>query len=840
MIWRFLRLSALLLLLAVPALAQDTQSPGYKAFDTEATQVESAVAEGKVLDSKLSEMRAEMVKWRSTFTNAQDVNADQIATVKSQIAALGPTPAEGASEDPAIAKRRDELNASLTKLQAPVLSATEAASRADSIIRSIDKLTRERQADKLLRLSPSVLNPANWPAAVTLFRWMSSWIYDETRWRFTQPVNFDSLRDNAPLIAVLVVLSIVLLLKGGRWMARLTEWLLNKTAMRGHSLISGLVSLGMVVLPVLGATMLVTAVDSTSLFGPILTQLYHLLPIILAIVMMAWWLGGRVFPSRDGVESALSFNDEGRAEGRFQALMLGIALGLHVLVIRWIAPRAENYLGGAGDIGSDKAQVVAERADAAMSMLYVPLEIFAALVMFRLAQLVRRQVRARKIQSDDDAFARKLLQGLANVMLVVAVVAPLLGVIGYVSAAEALIWPMTLTLGVLATLAVAQAFVGDLYVIVSRSEEARRDSLVPVLVGFGLILASVPVLALVWGARVSDLVELWTSFRAGVSVGGVRISPTVFLMFATVFVAGYAMTRALQGALRASLLPKTKIDKGGQSAIISGVGYIGIFLAAVIAISSAGIDLSSLAIVAGALSVGVGFGLQTIVQNFVSGIILLIERPISEGDWIEVGTQQGIVKAITVRSTRIETFDRSEVIVPNADLISGQVTNWTRANVTGRLIVPVGVAYGTDTRKVEKILIEVAENQPLIMMNPEPYVLFVAFGASSLDFEVRAILSDVNFKLRVMSEMNHEINARFAEAGIEVPFPQSDLWLRNPEVLRDVGRGEPSAQTPDKPDAQSEPAAPAEAITRTDLGRPAPGEGIEDIDVDGDGDGGAR
>lgn len=716
----------------------------YGVWERNADKAEAAIENSATDATTLDQLRRQLVDWRAAFLGAQNANSARIATLRAQIAALGPAPATPEPED--LAKRRSDLADQLVRLQAPGIAAEEAYQRADGLIGEIDRTLRDRQAAQLLTLWPAPINPANWPEAVIGLTDTGVRIWDEVTENWTTPDRRGAFWANLPLIVLVLALGLGLTMTARTWVQNLAIRLREKGSAGAQRIVALTASLGEIVFPLMGVGLFALALRLTGMTGELGGGIVDALVGIAFPLIAAAWMAGRIFP-RGTLAGPLNLGSEARAEARILMIFLGLVLGLDRL--RFAAMNAQDYSEGTTAVTS------------------FPLLVIAGLVLVRMGQLLSRHLASlQPREADTQNFGRQLLTLVAKGVVVIGLLGPVIGGVGYVAGASALVYPAVLSLGLIGVLLIVQHLLGDVYAMITRTHGEANDTLIPVLANFAVVVAAIPVFALIWGARIADLTELWTRFREGFQLGATRISPTDFLLFTVVFAIGYGLTRVLQGALRSTILPRTGLDHGAQTATVSGVGYVGIFLAALIAIDTAGIDLSGLAIVAGALSVGIGFGLQNIVSNFVSGIILLIERPVSEGDWIEVGTTSGIVKSISVRSTRIQTFDRSDVIVPNTDLVAGRVTNWTRFNLSGRITVPVTVRHGSDSRLVEKILREIAEAQPLTVMNPPPIVALVGFGPETQNYEIRVILRDVNAQVQVRSEINHQIVARFAESGL--------------------------------------------------------------------------
>jgi potassium-dependent mechanosensitive channel len=281
-----------------------------------------------------------------------------------------------------------------------------------------------------------------------------------------------------------------------------------------------------------------------------------------------------------------------------------------------------------------------------------------------------------------------------------------------------------------------------------------------------LVLLALPLLMLQWGFAAADIRDWAKALFFGFEIGQFRISLMRILFGIVLFIALLFLTRIFQLWLRERVLAQGRMDAGVANSVDLVVGYAGISLAALVSVSYAGFDVTNLAIVAGALSVGIGFGLQSIVNNFVSGLILLAERPIKVGDWIVVGDQQGNVRRISVRSTEIETFDRASLIVPNSELISGRVLNWTHRNMLGRIVLKVTTDIKTSPKAVIAILEKVAREQPLVQRTPEPRAVLETFTPSNIDFSLSVVLTDVNAAGRVKSELQIAMLEAFREAGI--------------------------------------------------------------------------
>lgn len=243
------------------------------------------------------------------------------------------------------------------------------------------------------------------------------------------------------------------------------------------------------------------------------------------------------------------------------------------------------------------------------------------------------------------------------------------------------------------------------------------------------------------------------------------------------------LLRRLPGIYDLTIFPRFDLDLGLRYAIVTISRYGLFFIGFMLALSAIKLDLSRIGWLIAAMGVGLGFGLQEIVSNFVCGIILLVERPIRVGDLVTVGSVTGRVQRINIRATTIVNFDRQEVVVPNRSLITSEVTNWTLVDNITRLVIPIGVAYGSDIDKVRQILEEIVNSQPEALADPAPQVLFINHGESSLDYELRIFMDDPASRMIVLDRINEHINKAFAKHDIEIPFPQRDLHIRSTTVI---------------------------------------------------------
>lgn len=772
---------ALLAVPAGPALAQETQDIDIVLDEvtTRAGTVKAELDRGQLTAARIEELRAGLEDRRQVLQDAAEAVRSRLEPLSAELEALGPAPAEGASEADEIAGKRADLESRIAPLDARLKRLQVALTQVVTLADRLVEYRRERFMREILERQPTPLSPDSLSQASESLRYRSATIVREIGARLDDD-GTDGLIDRLALPLLLAIAAFALAF----WLRRsLITWIRvrvdDEVSPHRRARLTAAVTLVRLILPSVGIGMTVLAVHHSGLLGPNGMIFLTNATIAAAFLIVAYAFGGAFFAPRSRGLRVSGLSDWRASSGYRWYVTLAFVAALDQLLVA---------------AGSELRLTIE-----ALAVLNAGLLIVGGFALWRLVTAVGLGKSSADDQDQDDGSRAALIRGrVARTLLtIVAIVAPLLALAGYFAASRFMFFPV-----IYSTAVIGAAIVIHLWVVAistpepvekpdqEETDEAAEEaplSVMPVITGTVLTVLVLPALAVIWGARATDLSNAWSIVVDGFQIGDVTISPMDFVLFAIVFAIGFFITRILKGVLSRSVLPVLKIDAGAKAALLAGVGYVGVIVSALIAISTTGLDLSNLAIVFGALSVGIGFGLQNIVNNFVSGVILLIERPIKVGDWVEIGGINGMVRRINVRSTQIQKFDRSTMFVPNADLISGTVTNWYHGEGQGQLKLPVGVAYGSDVRKVEQILLEAAAAHPMILRTPAPFVLFTDFGASSLDFELRGIMADVNMILTLPSELRYSIYRRFDEEGIEIPYAHRDITIRNAAELRNIG-----------------------------------------------------
>ncbi|MBS4046345.1 MAG: mechanosensitive ion channel family protein [Alphaproteobacteria bacterium] len=796
---RFLLSIALLLCLlaAAPAGAQPAggAAPGALTptdWNAALAPITRQLRDPRMDDEGFAALRADLDRLRVQATTERDQFRQAATSAQSQLDALGPAPAAGQPrEAAAVTESRRQLAVRLQSVQDSTKQAELALTRIVALQDEVADEARRQFTRQLLYRGVSPFNPDFWHSGFDDIGAISTqvmavpaqwWAADEGR----RPGHSTLLQ-----IVIVVALASVLLIPTQRWLRRnygihpenedpspVRRTIAAFTVLIGHTAMP---------LVVLWAAYGVLAGNSwlTGLVGSMVLMLMQ----AVSTALLAYGLAHATLAPYQPVWALIPLPERERKTllRRTGAFAVGMIL-LAVLV----APSRVPDFGFAG-----RNMVIAA----------VALFLFVANLAFSDPRLWR--------SLPDEWRPLRLLAGLIFGLNLIALVALLLGYYGAAAFLSYGLLGSALSLGAYALVRIA---VRDGLANLAESPDSRfrvwRQSLglsgpmsttsqllLGLLADIILFLLLLAGLAVSWGVSRATLISYTLELFYGVTIGPVTISLGNILTAVVVLVIGIGITRLLSGGLNSRLETQAGIDPGVRNSMVTGLTYAGYLLAILAGVGVVGLDLSNLAIIAGALSVGIGFGLQNIVNNFVSGLILLIERPVKVGDWVVVGTREGYVRRINVRSTEIETFPRASVIIPNSELISQSVMNWTHRNRLGRIDIQISLSYNADLEKAREVLLKCLTEHPDILSMPAPVVIFREFEAGTLLFALRGHISDVEKRHIIESDLRFAIHKALKESGVGLPYGgPNTLHLADIERLEKALGGLRAAQDRPKSD----------------------------------------
>lgn len=791
----FAALSALPPISILPAQAQTAASAGAIGsrkptdWDAALAGIARQLRDPRVDDEGFVELRAALDRLRVAATEERDQFKQAAAAAQIQLDALGPAPAAGQPrESAAIADSRRQLSARLQTVQDGVKQAELALARIIAMQDEVAAEARQQFTRQLIYRGASPVSQSFWRegladlvAAAAVVRTAPQEWWDAS----------DNRRAGSTTLmqmALVALLSVVLVIPMQRWLHRhhgvRPDMQEPSAARRTVAAFTELLNRTAIPLTVLWTAYGVVAGNGWA--SGLVGLLLHALMQALSLALLAHGLVYAILEPRYPAWAVIKLPQPQRDNLLNRATVFAVGI---VLLSILVAPSRSPDFGAAG-----------------RDLVIAAVALFLGLVNLGFADpRLWRSV-------GQDLQPIRLLAGAVFALNLVALAAILLG---YYSFAAFLSFALLCSALALAAYSVVRTAIRDGLSSLADSPDSRLQSwrkalglsgpmstttqiFLGLLIDVFLFLLLLIALALAWGMSGATLIAYTLELFYGVTIGPVTISLGNILGAVMVLVIGIGVTRLLSGGLNVRLEQQSGIDPGVRNSMVTGLTYAGYLLAGVAAVGAVGLDLSNLAIIAGALSVGIGFGLQNIVNNFVSGLILLIERPVKVGDWVVVGDREGYVRRINVRSTEIETFPRASVIIPNSDLISSPVMNWTHRNRLGRVDINIGLAYGTDAEKARDVLLDCLSKHPEILSIPAPMVIFRDFGDSALVFALRGFIADVERRMAIESDLRFAIYKACKANGIEIPYAQSDVHLADIDrlekmVLALAGNKKPAA-----------------------------------------------
>src|SRR5262245_7170863 len=752
---------------AQPAPAQQAPVASLEPLKLELDQVEATLGREGLGDDELTELRDRIGAAREDIRGRAEAIEPQLADANARLKQLGDAPEDDKpKEDPAIAAERERLGKAVGDLDAGLKQVRLLSLRAEQLA---DRITNRRRAlftQLLFKRTSSALQLSFWKdvgdAAAREWRSLGYLVESWGRYAYATGGPSGMLLAGATLLGLAIAGTVFV-----RWFGRRS--FAPRTDTRFGKAVAALVSTFQVGLTApLCAIAVLLVFDSFGLVPPRIWDIGKGLIAAVAAASFGHGVAAGLLAPGEPARRLLAIDDTtaNQLANRFAwgARVFGAALFLNTIHQAVVAP---------------------------VSLTVATSALFAVLVTAMVANTLLRVKEAGEEGAGEVGPRAQWVRAVAWVVIAAILVSLALGFIGF---AAFLAGRLLIVLAVLAALTICLVLTDALFTEVITGNTPRGRAIAATLgIGprglelIGTVLSAVLRLLLVLvaiipilgrsGMFATDVFGAMQGAVLGFRVGDITISLTAILGAFLVLLVGIVITRAVQRWLETRFLPRTGMEPSLQLSVSTIVGYLGVIAALTFTLAELGIDVQKIALIAGALSVGIGFGLQSIVSNFVSGLILLAERPIRVGDSIVVKGEEGYVRRISVRATEIETFDRASVIIPNSDLITGVVKNWTHGNPTGRIIVKLGVGYGSDPDLVRETLLAIARDHPLVLDKPPPRAFLVAFGDSALQFELRCVVGHVDNGLPVKSDLHFEILRRFRAAGIEMPNPQYDVRI---------------------------------------------------------------